>query len=440
MTIRSTPRRGLPLFGHRLSAWILGALFAAGGSAASVSAQETVTATSLDACLATASARQPALAAARASLAAAESGKRGLDSLRFGALLSPDLPIRKEQSCLGITIAAASLQQAEWETRYAVARTYWTVIYARSQVKVVEGVIEKLDASYNKAVRFVKAGDATIKVTQIDVDNLALNLQFARAKRCEAAAGVEKATAALREAIGLCPTDLLIIPDEALPSLVEGFDKTVLLQWALCKRGEMAQAAAAAQVAELEICAQQKLVCRAVTNTFAAGADLHAKQIPQGHANGEFVPGAIGLEMPTTFAGKRPERTERAADLASRAQAVVDKTTNLITLEVEAAYLKWEEAACKIRLLADAPKAAAATAKTVQGRFDQGATSGEDLIKARTQEDYAQAQYNEALFLHAVGLATIERVTAGGYRMPTCPTAVLMSPQPINHGMPKQLP
>jgi outer membrane protein TolC len=78
----------------------------------------------------------------------------------------------------------------------------------------------------------------------------------------------------------------------------------------------------------------------------------------------------------------------------------------------------------------------------VQGRFDQGATTGEDLIKARTQEDYAQAQYNEALFIHAVALATIERVTAGGYRMPTCPTAVLMSPQPVNAPAPapKQLP
>jgi outer membrane protein TolC len=118
----------------------------------------------------------------------------------------------------------------------------------------------------------------------------------------------------------------------------------------------------------------------------------------------------------------------------------VQKTTNLITLEVDAAYLKWEEAACKIRILAGTPEMAAKTAKTVQGRFDQGATSGEDLIKARTQEDYAQAQYNEALFTHAVALATIERVTGGGYRMPTSPTAVLLPPQPVNAPAPKQLP
>ena len=376
----------------------------------------------------------------RASLAAAESGKRGLDSLRFAVILSPDLPIRKQQSCLGITIAAAGLQQAEWETRYAVARTYWSVLYARAQLKVVDGVIEKLSSSTEKAERFVKAGDPNIKVTQIDVDNLRLNIQFAKAKRCEAAAGVEKATAALREAIGLCPSDVLLVPDEALPGLVESFDKACLLQWALTKRGEMVQAAAAAEVTELEITAQQRLIFRPVTTTFAAGADLHAKQIPQGVANGEFRPGALPPEMPTTLVGHHPQRTERAGDFAARAQAVVQKSTNLITLEVEAAYLKWDEAACKIRLLADAPETAANTASKVQGRFDQGSTSGEDLIKARTQEDYAQAQYNEALFTHAVALATIERVTAGGYRMPTSPTAVLLPPQPVNAPAPKHLP
>src|SRR5207302_1909360 len=76
---------------------------------------------SLDECIAMAMAHQPALAAARSSLAAAESGKRGLDSLGlFGTVMAPDLHIRKQQACLGISIAAAALQQAEWEARYSV--------------------------------------------------------------------------------------------------------------------------------------------------------------------------------------------------------------------------------------------------------------------------------------------------------------------------------
>jgi hypothetical protein len=88
-------------------------------------------ATNLESCLSVALSQQPALAAARASLAAAESGRRGIDSLpRFAVLFSPDVPIRRQQACIGVGIAAAGLQQAEWETRYAVARTYYSVLFA----------------------------------------------------------------------------------------------------------------------------------------------------------------------------------------------------------------------------------------------------------------------------------------------------------------------
>ena len=62
-------------------------------------------------------------------------------------------------------------------------------------------------------------------MTQIDVDNLRLNIQFAKASCCEAASHGEKATAALREAIGLCPSDVLLVPDEAPLAWPESFDK-----------------------------------------------------------------------------------------------------------------------------------------------------------------------------------------------------------------------
>ena len=48
--------------------------------------------------------------------------------------LARDLPIRRKQARLGVTIAEASLSQAEWETVYAVTRTYFGVVYARQQL------------------------------------------------------------------------------------------------------------------------------------------------------------------------------------------------------------------------------------------------------------------------------------------------------------------
>ncbi len=374
-------------------------------------------ASSLDECIAMAMSRQPALAAARASLAAAESGKRGLDSLTFGVILAPDLPIRKKQACLGISIAAAGLQHAEWEARYCVTRTYWSVQYAQQQRQVVDSVIDKLKNAAEKAGRMVGAGDPNIVVTQIDVDTLKLNLEFAKAKRAEADIGMKKAHAGLREAIGLDLNDPLAIPVQPLPPLVANIDKDSLVAYALANRAESAQAALAKNVADLEACAQHWSFNPA-SKTYAAASDIHAKQIPQGVQNGEYRPGAFGPEMPVYLIGRRAERVQRANDFADRAQAVVEKTHNLIALEVEASYLKWLEASVMITNLQNTPDSAAKIATTVRGRFDTGKVSGEELLRSQTMEDYARSQYTQALFNHVLALAALERSTAGGYRMP----------------------
>ena len=77
--------------------------------------------------------RQPALAAARASLASAETQRQALDKLCLASLISRELPYRRQQACLGVTIAQAGLQMSEYEAIYAITRNFFTVIYARQQ-------------------------------------------------------------------------------------------------------------------------------------------------------------------------------------------------------------------------------------------------------------------------------------------------------------------
>src|SRR4029079_17455264 len=127
----------------------------------------------LDACIQLAFEHQPALSAARSSLASAQSAYRGVNSITSVArLLAHALPIRRQQACLGIQIANAGLFQAEWDARYAVTRNYYSVIYARAQHKVVGNLVRKLDDAAGKAEKLVGAGDPNIKVTTIDVDTL----------------------------------------------------------------------------------------------------------------------------------------------------------------------------------------------------------------------------------------------------------------------------
>lgn len=363
--------------------------------------------------------RQPALAAARASLAGAVSGQRGLDSLPFFAkVMARDLSVRKEQSAFGITIAHAGLRQAEWETRYAVIRNFYSVQYARIQDELLENLVGKLERAKKRAKELVDLGDPKYKVTQLDVDMLAVNLEFVRAKKAESSVGIHKACAALREALGVevdCPLKLVTSP---LALQVGKLSKDEMIAQALANRGEMEQASAALRLAELEIDAQKRVCFNPVVKTFAAGADVHAKQIPQGRSNGEYLPEAIGPEAPANLVGKRRDRLQRAQDLSDRATAVVNKTHNLISLEVEAFYLKWQEASIKAQTLEKTIKMAESIAERVQKTFNDGGASGEELLRSRTLEDQARAMHNEALYLHALALAGLERATAGGYRFP----------------------
>ena len=61
---------------------------------------------------------------ANASLSAAVLRQQALDNLRVPTLLARDLPTRRQQAALGVVIAQASLQQAEFNTLYDLSHFY----------------------------------------------------------------------------------------------------------------------------------------------------------------------------------------------------------------------------------------------------------------------------------------------------------------------------
>src|SRR5437016_1668330 len=75
---------------------------------------------SLSACRAIALEKQPALAAHRASLAAAQARYRAIEHLGLTAIIAHDMPYRRKQAAISVSIAEAAVNQAEWETAYAV--------------------------------------------------------------------------------------------------------------------------------------------------------------------------------------------------------------------------------------------------------------------------------------------------------------------------------
>jgi outer membrane protein TolC len=353
---------------------------------------------------------QPALAGHQASLASAEVQKKALDQLRVPTVLARDLPIRRHQASLGITIAAAGLEQARYETVYAVTRTYLTALHAERQRQVADKAIENLKFNLDIAQKLLKAGNPA--VSQIDVDKLGVYIALIQSRRAQAIQEGERARAGLREAMAVGPDycfDLVPVDDGLSPPCREE-----VIALALKRRGELVQASVAAEVVDLEVKAQGTS-CLPTMRTFAAVVDVHARPIPQGASDGEYRPEALGLEMPTLLAGSRSSRVERARVLYERAEAVVDKTRNLITLEAEDAYERWKEADERVKALGKAPDQAISIADRSRKRFENGDVNAEEAIRSDIVAAQVRAEINQERYQEQLARAALERVTAGGF-------------------------
>jgi outer membrane protein TolC len=380
---------------------------------APLAAPATVQVMDLATCIHVALERQPRIAAQQATLTASEDGREALDKLRFPACLDPEIPMRRRQAALGVTAASAGLEQDERDAAYAVARTYFTVVYAREQETIARGVVDRLGATRDAAQRGLDAGAAD--VTSADVNRATAYQRLAETRLAQATAGVKRALAALREAIGLEPECIVDIPAGKLPEPDARPNRDEIVAFALARRGEIIQAGIFAQVVCLEIDAQGTSVLQKM-QTFAAGTDIHARQVPQGVRNSEYRPGAVAPEMPGLLVGNRSERMQHARALHDRANAVAATARNLIALEAEDAFLRWEEASQEVVAARAAADAGDKLANDQNRDFIAGLkVKVDEVIQSQVLAAQARSQYNEYLYRQVLALADLERVTAGGF-------------------------
>jgi outer membrane protein TolC len=375
----------------------------------------TVTALDLAACRQLALQHQPGVAAARASLAAAVARAQALDHLRVPTLLARDLPTRRKQSALGVTIAEAGVRVAENNTLYGVTYSYLSYLYASQQLRVVDNARNDLRALRKVVEQAVKEGTRR-DLSARDVEKLDVYLLVAEGRREEAVQGAERARSALREALGIGPDHPVVLAQDRLLKAPVTPDRQQAVDFAVSRRPEMVMALYGAEVAGLEVCAQQARRCLPTVPTFAAGGDLHAQPLPAGSYDADYKPGAVGPEMPVTLNGSRADRVEVARLYTARAGAVVDKTRNLLALEAEQAYLRWAEATGKLGKYEQAAKQARALFKQMQAQFTPTDTKMalDPLLNNAILSTQLTAQVNEARYRQLLALAELERVTAGG--------------------------
>jgi len=359
----------------------------------------------LAACRALALEKQPTVAAAHASLAAAIARQQALENLCVPTFLQRDLPKRRQQAGLGIQAAQAGVLQAEIDTIYGVQFSYVSYLYATEQGNLVKDVLAQLDKLRD---RFKDAKEDTDKQALAKVEALSL---LAEGRQQEALVGKERALSSLREAIGLdghCPL-LLVEQPLGIGGLV---CEQKVVELALARRPEIVQASIGTEVTDLEVCAQRSRLLALSVWTFAAGSDIHANPLPTASFNPGYRPGAIGLEMPITINGKRGDRVEQAKIYNGRAHSVLEKTQNLIRLETEQAFYRWKEASAKVARFQRGWDRAKAALELTTPPDARRLTDYLDTARLVTDLRF---ELNRARYELCVALIALERATAGGF-------------------------
>jgi outer membrane protein TolC len=418
--------------------YLLGALALSLGTCGSTMAQDPVPTTppitvpapsmtvhrlSLDSAVQEALANQPTLRAARAGQGAAVASRQAADSA-FAFLSGPQLKYRRQQADLGIQIAEANLHQVELETVNAVTRTYIGVLYAKEQHQIAERAVNQLSVIRDYADKTVKEGN-TRDVTKVDVDRLDAYVLLGKTRVEEAKLGIERAKAALREAIGLPCQTPLEIGDEKLSKFFEDYLKyrnsrganlspRHAVVAAVNRRAEVAQATLAAQITCLEIDAQGTIL-HPYARTFAAMSDIHGKILPASIIDGDYRPGPVGPEMPVYLAGSRQDRVLRAQQYYERSLAVVDKAKNLIALEVEEACARLIGNGEQIEMLQNASQKVRSVTELAERTYRATPTQANlnQLLQLQLLEAQTNAQLNDAHYKFGQALASLQRATVG---------------------------
>jgi hypothetical protein len=117
--------------------------------------------------------------------------------------------------------------------------------------------------------------------------------------------------------------------------------------------------------------------------------------------------------------GTRAERVKHAEDLKARAEAVVEVTRNLIALEAEDVFLRWEEASLASRQAREAADTGDKLANDLSKQLAAALrVKVEEVINAHVLAAQARSQYNEFVFRQLVALTDLERITAGAFKVP----------------------
>jgi len=336
-----------------------------------------------------------------------------------------------------VTIAEAGRVQAEAETLFGVTYSYLAALHAAQQIRMADEEIRPRLKDLMAKVTDPETTKRRRDVLLTEHENLVKSfLQTLDGRVQEGKQGQKRAEAALREAMGVGPDFVLVLPKRDLPCPRVTLQLAEAVALATARRGELVQANTLVEVMCLEIDAQATS-CKPNMRTFASGSDIHAKPIPSGDVGGiEYRPSIVGPEMPPFLGGSREARVQQARDYHARSQAVAVKARNLIVLEVENLYRRWLDKSRKAAHLEIAYRESRTFSEKMKTSFgpEKGSYPNMDeVVNAGLVTTRLQLEWKEAHYQSLLALAALERATAGGFQIDFDTAATCGTP-------PKELP
>jgi outer membrane protein len=321
---------------------------------------------------------------------------------------------RHQQAQLGVQAASADLLKSQQQTVFDVTQAYLAVQLAHELTQVLDDA-----AGHFRAIeRLVKAllDEADEYVTVVDLHRARAMRLLAESERIGTEQAADLAHEALRQAMGLEPTVEFAIADQRLSVPRQRVELPVALDEAMIRRPELAKARLAVQIAELE-----RKLARA---NYLPDVGLFARfgtidddgGFPNPNDRQEWAAG-VTLGVPIYTGGRRWAQQRQSEFMQARARQVRQLARQLITLEVQKAYLEYLEMSKRLPVAEAAVQettAALEAYRSLRADIEDKAMPDyyEDLVNAWVLHSLARTSYYKTVFQYNLSLAKIRLVTA----------------------------
>ena len=207
--------------------------------------------------------KQPKLAASRASLGSANASLSAQANANLILRMTADHRYRVGQADIGIQAANAELMQTAHDVTQAVVWTYYSVVYAREQLKVAKDAVSFVDFYRDQVEKIINSKEGNREINQITLNRLIARLAEGERLMVKAESGFERRRPACAKRWASIIPIYFNVADELLPDFAKfEIKKEDVIGHARTRRGEVIMAGLFSEASRLEAYAQWSICFR----------------------------------------------------------------------------------------------------------------------------------------------------------------------------------